>query len=81
METRITIIALIIAGFVMMYGHHKACVAIVAFVAFGPVGYRYFVTGESSLVYEFMFRVALFGIACWAAHAYEKTHREVFASK
>ena len=78
METTLAAFALIIAGVALMFGHFKVCVAIVAGVAFGPVGWRYIETGDASLVYEFLFRAALYGIAWWAALAYEKTHREIF---
>lgn len=80
MEITLAAIALIIAGIALMYGHFMVCVAIIAGVAFGPVGWRYIENGDASLVYEFLFRVALFGIAWWAAHAYVKRHREIFES-
>lgn len=64
-----------------MYGHNKIFVAILAGVAFAPVGWRYFETGDASLVYEVLFRIALFGITLWVAHAYQKTHREIFGQK
>lgn len=73
-ETTIAILGLLACGFTGLVASTRTFLTVtmifMVVLAFGPVAYRYVETGDGSLIWEAVFRAALFAVAAFGAKAF-----------